>query len=89
MWCFLYESAGLTLENVDIMYNDPLVKPWTSGRWAPPGYNSRREAVEERKNKQVDVAPDESGLGMGAEAGVGNRYRGGKSLGDEERAENV
>lgn len=23
------------------MYNSPDVKPWTSGKWAPPGYASR------------------------------------------------
>jgi len=37
----LYESAGLTLEAVDMMYNDPSVKPWNSGKWAPPGYTNR------------------------------------------------
>ncbi|TGZ78657.1 general substrate transporter [Ascodesmis nigricans] len=30
---FYYESSGLTLEQVDEMYNDPSVKPWTSGRY--------------------------------------------------------
>lgn len=32
---FLYESAGLSLENVDRMYNDPKCKPWNSSKWVP------------------------------------------------------
>ncbi|KAF8530164.1 general substrate transporter [Hysterangium stoloniferum] len=32
---FLYEPAGLSLENVDNMYNDPTAKPWTSRDWKP------------------------------------------------------
>lgn len=38
---FLYESSGLTLEAVDVMYRDPNVKPWQSGSYVPPGYSSR------------------------------------------------
>ncbi|KAG9037599.1 hexose transporter hxt1 [Tulasnella sp. JGI-2019a] len=40
---FLYESSDLTLEAVDLMYNDPNVRPWTSGKWAPPGYANRHD----------------------------------------------
>jgi len=36
VYFFLYESSGLSLENVDRMYNDPSVKPWTSRSWVPP-----------------------------------------------------
>jgi len=28
---FYYESSSLSLEQVDVMYNDPHAKPWTSG----------------------------------------------------------
>ncbi|KAJ7734214.1 general substrate transporter [Mycena olivaceomarginata] len=43
VYFFLYESSDLTLETVDVMYNDPACKPWTSRQWAPLGYSSRRE----------------------------------------------
>ncbi|KAF8585286.1 general substrate transporter [Ramaria rubella] len=33
VYLFLYEPAGLSLENVDNMYNDPKCKPWTSRGW--------------------------------------------------------
>lgn len=32
----VYETKGLTLEQVDVLYADPHVKPWTSARWVPP-----------------------------------------------------
>ncbi|KAI5778536.1 general substrate transporter [Geopyxis carbonaria] len=44
VYFFYYESSGLTLEQVDLMYNDPSVKPWTSSRWVPPGATSREGA---------------------------------------------
>ncbi|KAJ4386073.1 hexose transporter hxt5 [Gnomoniopsis smithogilvyi] len=43
VWCFLYESATLSLENVDAMYSDPDVRAWTSAKWAPPGYLNRKQ----------------------------------------------
>jgi len=46
VWFFLYESSDLSLENVDLMYNDPSCKPWTSTRWAPPGFASRAHLAE-------------------------------------------
>lgn len=55
VYFFLYESSGITLEAVDQMYNDPNVKPWTSSKWVPPGYESRADlssqadAAERRK----------------------------------------
>ncbi|KAL7272641.1 hexose transporter hxt5 [Rhizina undulata] len=50
---FYYESSNLTLDQVDMMYNDPTVKPWTSSRWVPPGIASRTEAVEASKEQQA------------------------------------
>jgi SP family sugar:H+ symporter-like MFS transporter len=43
VWFFLYESRTLSLENVDMMYGQPDLKPWTSHRWVPPGYITRKE----------------------------------------------
>jgi hypothetical protein len=31
------------------MYNDPHCKPWTSRKWAPPGYSSRRDVAEQTR----------------------------------------
>ncbi|GAA6015405.1 hypothetical protein JCM10207_008975 [Rhodosporidiobolus poonsookiae] len=52
---FLYESSGLSLENVDRMYNDPSVKPWTSAKWVPPGAESRKDYTEGLKAEQKNV----------------------------------
>jgi SP family sugar:H+ symporter-like MFS transporter len=41
VWFFLYETRMLSLENVDLMYSQPDLKPWTSHRWVPPGYTTR------------------------------------------------
>jgi len=49
VYFFLYESSGLSLEAVDVMYNSPDVKPWTSGKWAPPGYASRYDFVKAKE----------------------------------------
>lgn len=48
---FYYESSNLSLESVNDMYLDPTVKPWTSSKWVPKGYNSREEAAEEEKER--------------------------------------
>ncbi|KAK6359213.1 hexose transporter hxt1 [Orbilia brochopaga] len=48
---FYYESSNLTLEQVDAMYCDPATKPWTSSKWVPAGYSSRREAAEDEKER--------------------------------------
>lgn len=49
VYFFLYESSDLSLESVDMMYNDPNCKPWTSGAWAPPGFANRADLVEQSK----------------------------------------
>ncbi|KAF4126987.1 MFS transporter, SP family, sugar:H+ symporter, partial [Geosmithia morbida] len=43
---FLFESRTLSLENVDIMYGQAELKPWTSHKWVPPGYITRTERDE-------------------------------------------
>lgn len=49
VYFFLYESSDLTLETVDQMYCDPECKPWNSRHWAPAGYESRHNLVEQTK----------------------------------------
>lgn len=31
------------------MYNDPNCKAWNSGRWAPPGFKSRQDLIEQSR----------------------------------------
>jgi MFS transporter, SP family, sugar:H+ symporter len=50
---FYYESSGLNLEQVDIMYSDPSVQPWHSTDWVPVGYKSRYHAAEATKEDQI------------------------------------
>lgn len=45
VWFFLFESVGMSLENVDKMYSDPNVKAWQSSKWVPEGYINRRERM--------------------------------------------
>ncbi|KAF8225461.1 hypothetical protein L208DRAFT_1425435 [Tricholoma matsutake] len=52
VYFFLYESADLSLENVDRMYNDPDCKPWTSSSWAPEGY-SRYTLTQQKRAAQM------------------------------------
>ncbi|KAF9076701.1 general substrate transporter [Rhodocollybia butyracea] len=56
VYFFLYESSNLSLEAVDIMYNDPACKPWTSSSWVPAGYLNRRGLEEEKRQTQNDFA---------------------------------
>lgn len=46
VYFFLYESVSLSLENVDLMYSQPALKPWNSRRWMPPGYTTRMQRDE-------------------------------------------
>lgn len=41
VYFFLYESKSLALEQVDVMYSQPDLKPWTSSKWMPEGYTDR------------------------------------------------
>ncbi|KAL0469598.1 high affinity glucose transporter ght1 [Neurospora intermedia] len=47
VWFFLYESTSLSLENVDLMYSEPGIKPWNSHKWMPPGYITRMQRDDE------------------------------------------
>jgi SP family sugar:H+ symporter-like MFS transporter len=47
VYFFLYESVSLSLENVDAMYSQPQLKPWTSKKWMPEGYLTRMQRDDE------------------------------------------
>ncbi|KAH9946744.1 general substrate transporter [Amylocystis lapponica] len=49
VYFFLYESSDLSLESVDMMYSDPSCKPWTSSTWAPAGFESRQDLIEQSR----------------------------------------
>ena len=40
---FLYETANLDLETVQLMFMDSSVKPWNSAHWVPSGRESRSD----------------------------------------------
>lgn len=47
VWFFLYESRGLSLEHVDMLYSQgKTLKPWKSASWTPPGYVTRDQRDE-------------------------------------------
>lgn len=52
---FVYESADLTLEQVDAMYNDPNCKAWHSTKWVPAGYSSRDQIKEKEGGQAAEV----------------------------------
>jgi SP family sugar:H+ symporter-like MFS transporter len=64
VFLFVYESSDLSLEGVDQMYNDPSVKAWTSGRWAPAGYTSRHDLVSQTKAAEAQKPLANGGTGM-------------------------
>jgi SP family sugar:H+ symporter-like MFS transporter len=57
-WFFLFETRTLSLENIDLMYRQLEVKAWSSSKWAPPGYITRKERdetyVHHANEKNVD-----------------------------------
>lgn len=61
---FYYESAGLTLEQVDKMYNDPGVKPWTSEKYVDMEVERRRESEKKMEEEEdVGMVSQDSGVG--------------------------
>ncbi len=57
VWFFLYESRTLSLENVDLMYSEKDLKPWTSSKWVPPGYITRMQRdASHFRNMSVSAA---------------------------------
>lgn len=57
VYFFLYESSDLSLESVDMMYNDPNCKPWTSSRWAPQGFGGRDDLVAQDRAAERRKSP--------------------------------
>ncbi|KZP13725.1 general substrate transporter [Athelia psychrophila] len=49
VYFFLYDSSNLSLEAVNLMYTDPACTPRNSTKWAPPGFSSRKDLVEQVK----------------------------------------
>lgn len=68
---FYYESAGLTLEQVDLMYNDPKVKPWTSQKYVDAAVERRRG---EEKKREMGLDSGVHGV-VGGEEVVGGEGR--------------
>ena len=62
----MYSLTSLTVYVYLQMYTDPNCKPWTSRRWAPPGYSSRRDLIEQVRaaemNKQLAAMGEEERL---------------------------
>ncbi|RDB21794.1 High-affinity glucose transporter ght2 [Hypsizygus marmoreus] len=82
VYFFLYESSNLTLEAVDQMYNDPSCKPWTSGTWVPPGYESRYDF-------KARVVENGNGTEEGKVEKVLGNGKTGSQTGVEEKVEHV
>jgi len=83
VWFFLYESRSLSLENVDRMYGEPNVKPWTSSKWTPPGYITRkqRDATYHSGDTDADVDDDATRVGSVDGAALREKKHSGDSLG--------
>lgn len=43
---FLKEGSGLSLEQVQTLWEDKNTPAWRSESWIPPGYAHRRDAIE-------------------------------------------
>jgi len=73
VYFFLYESSDLSLESVDMMYSDPYCKPWTSRNWAPPGFESRADLIEQSRaaemHKPLATGTEEARIEKTAEPG--------------------
>lgn len=64
VYLFLYDSADLTLEQVNKMYGVPGLKAWQSGKWLPAGYSTRDQDGpdnEAPKDLQPRTAPGMTG----------------------------
>lgn len=70
VWFVLYESRTLSLENVDLMYSQPDLKPWTSSKWVPPGYITRLQRDETHLREGV-----EKNASSGDEAAISDKVK--------------
>ncbi|KAI0022351.1 high affinity glucose transporter ght1 [Xylariomycetidae sp. FL0641] len=67
-WFFLYESRQLSLENVDLMYSQPNLKPWNSSKWTPPGYTTREQRNDVSSSDHAGVSEKKADHEATAEA---------------------
>lgn len=74
---FLYESVSLSLENVDAMYGQPQLKPWTSHKWKPEGYLSRLERDDDFFRQRATYAHDDDDGATAVPSGRPSRATGG------------
>jgi len=51
-YLFVYESKDLSLESINLMFNDPNCKAWHSTKWCPPGVASRNELSKEADSEK-------------------------------------
>lgn len=54
VYFFVYETKGLTLEQVDVLYADPHVNAWNSAKWTPTA--PAAETTDEAKIDSTDVS---------------------------------
>ncbi|USP79805.1 hypothetical protein yc1106_07079 [Curvularia clavata] len=66
VYFFLFETKGLSLENVDIMYSDNNLSARTSKKWVPAGYFSR--------DKRDDSYWERRHSAVAANGGVQEKY---------------
>lgn len=57
---FVYETADLTLEMIDTMYQDMSCRAWNSTKWLPAGFSSRDDLKRsDEDNDTVAHVPDD------------------------------
>lgn len=65
VYFFLYETKGLTLEQIDEMYGIEGLKPWQSSSWQPTAhevlYKQRKELLDETNQYKKDRQLEETG----------------------------
>jgi len=94
VWFFLYESVSLSLENVDLMYSQDHLKPWTSSKWKPPGYITRMKRDDEYF-RHMDEDDDRTHVPSGRPSRLEDEKKTSNDLGDvphesrDERASNA
>ncbi|KAL5495866.1 hypothetical protein ACEPAI_1330 [Sanghuangporus weigelae] len=54
VYFFVYESAGMSLENVDLMYRDARTTPWTSRRWVPSTSEQKGCEISGVDSKEIE-----------------------------------
>ncbi|TIA90768.1 hypothetical protein E3P81_03621 [Wallemia ichthyophaga] len=59
---FCYESAGLSLENVDEMYSVKGLRAWQSEKWVPPNKERRGDVADSAPKKGDDKYQEGMGL---------------------------